>query len=345
VAQTNGTLAQVYTLRLAAAPVRDIWFSPVAFFTATSGPVAPEFVQSGDLISTSGRVVKRNDQLYTSVGAMPPGPDLGLDVVDMLPGGEIAFSLGSDIFSESLGQLQHGDLLSTRGRVLWRNQELLAAFMPEPATNDAGLDAAQVLDSGDVLFSVATNVFSKQLKVTLHRGDLLSSAGTILRTYQQLLARFQPMDSTNDHGLDAVYIWPSGEVWFSTETGFQDQTLGAILAGDLLSDQGYIVFRNLELVSAFKPTNAPPDIGLDALYIVTDATAPAPPARLEIAAQPSGASIGLSWQSQARVFQIERAENVAGPYVPLTPILPDLFFDDVGSATNHAQSWYRLGQW
>src|SRR6185436_10949919 len=31
--QTNGTFTQVYTLRLAAAPLREIWFSTTSFFT------------------------------------------------------------------------------------------------------------------------------------------------------------------------------------------------------------------------------------------------------------------------------------------------------------------------
>src|SRR5205823_10706667 len=53
VAQTNGSLAQVYTLRLAAAPVREIWFSTASFFTATAGQEASNTVQGGDLISTS----------------------------------------------------------------------------------------------------------------------------------------------------------------------------------------------------------------------------------------------------------------------------------------------------
>src|SRR5438874_1422529 len=40
VAQSNGIPAQIYTLRLAAAPVREIWFSTARFFTATAGTEA-----------------------------------------------------------------------------------------------------------------------------------------------------------------------------------------------------------------------------------------------------------------------------------------------------------------
>ncbi|HXT42073.1 MAG TPA: hypothetical protein VN887_18840 [Candidatus Angelobacter sp.] len=343
--QTNGTLTQTYTLRLAAAPVREIWFSTTNFFIATSGPAASEGVMSGDLLSTAGRIVKRNADLFTSVGAYPPAPDLGLDAVDMLPGGEIAFSLRSDITSNTLGPLQHGDLLSTKGRIIRRNQELLAPFGIQPPAPDVGLDAVQVLDTGEILFSIQSNIFSEQLSASLHRGDLLSSTGAIARNNQQLLARFQPTNSASDYGLDALYVWSSGETWFSTEDGFQDKTLGPISGGDLLSDQGYIVFRNADLLNAFAPTNAPPDLGLDALYVITDDIAPAPAPALTIQVNSTNGTAGLTWQGLGRVFQLERADDVAGPYLPFSPLLPDLDFDDAGALTNRSQSYYRLRQW
>ena len=345
VAQTNGTPAQTFTLRLAAAPVREIWFSTVAGFTCTAGQAPWNYVEGGDLISTSGRVIKRNADLFTSVGAFPPVPDLGLDAVDILPGGEIAFSLESGITSNTLGPLQHGDLLSTRGRILRRNQDLLAPFGLQPLAPDVGLDAVHVGDTGEIFFSIPTNVFSERLGVALHRGDLLSTSGTVVRSNQQLLARFHPANATNDYGLDALYIWPSGEIWFSTEDAFTDSVLGSIPSGDLLSDQGYIVFRNLELLNAFAPTNAPSDIGLDALYVVTDATPPAQAPRLAIQVNTPAGSASLTWQGQGRVFQVERAADVTGPFQPLSPILPDLSFDDPGTLTNRARSYYRLRQW
>jgi hypothetical protein len=113
----------------------------------------------------------------------------------------------------------------------------------------------------------------------------------------------------------------------------------------LLSDQGYIVFRNLELLNAFAPTNVASDVGLDALYIVTDATPPAQASRLAIQVNTSTGGAGLAWQGQGRVFQVERASSVSGPFEPLSPILPDLSFDDPGAITNRMQSYYRLRQW
>src|ERR1043165_7677441 len=130
--QTNGTFTQTYSLRLTAAPLREIWFSTKTFFTASNGS-GGTLILSGDLISNSGRVVKRNGELFSSVGIHVPGPDLGLDAVDILPGGEIAFSLVSDAPSDTLGPIHHGDLLSTQRGILSRNQDLLAAFGVQPA--------------------------------------------------------------------------------------------------------------------------------------------------------------------------------------------------------------------
>ena len=84
-------------------------------------------------------------------------------------------------------------------------------------------------------------------------------------------ARFRPPLVVPDYGLDAVHVWPSGEIWFSTEEGFQDGALGPIAAGDLLSDQGYVVYRNLELLGPFAPIEDLADFGLDALFLVSDA--------------------------------------------------------------------------
>jgi hypothetical protein len=93
--QTNGTFTQTYSLRLTAAPLREIWFSTETFFTASNGSGSITLILSGDLISNSGRVVKCNGELFSSIGIHVPGPDLGLDAADILPGGEIAFSLAS----------------------------------------------------------------------------------------------------------------------------------------------------------------------------------------------------------------------------------------------------------
>jgi hypothetical protein len=106
-----------------------------------------------------------------------------------------------------------------------------------------------------------------------------------------------------------------------------------------------VVFRNQELLSAFAPSQSQSDFGLDALYVVTDATPSAPAPRLAIQPRPATRSAGLTWQSEGRVFQVERADVVTGPFQVMSTIIPDLFFDDLGALTNRAQSYYRLRQW
>jgi hypothetical protein len=340
--QTNGTFTQTFQLRLTAAPVRDLWFSTVTDFAAVSGQ-ATNKISDGDLLSLSGRVVKRNLELAGQLGVNVPA---GLDAVNILPGADIAFSLDQDAFSEIFGPLQHGDLLSTKSGILQRNQDLLAAFTPQLPLGDAGLDAVQILDSGEILFSIETNVFSERLGITLGPGDLLSNTGKIVRSNQQLLARFQISDSSKDHGLDVLYIWPNGEIWFSTERGFTDLALGPILAGDLLSDAGYIVFRNADLLQAFAPVNQVSDFGLDALYIVTDAAAQgAPPQFTEIQSHPRSGNLSLAWKGAGRVFQLDWASALPGPFLPLSPILPDLSYQDLRALLDSAQGYYRLRQW
>jgi hypothetical protein len=343
--QTNGTFTQTYSLRLTAAPLREIWFSTKEFFMASNAVVGATFIEGGDLISNAGRVIKRNGELFSSVGIHVPGPDLGLDAVDILPGGEIAFSLGSGAPSDTLGPIHHGDLLSTRRGILRRNQDLLAAFVVQPPAPDVGLDAVHILDSGEILFSIQSNIFSEGLGMTLHRGDLLSSTGAVMRSHQQMLGRFHPSKPADDYGLDALFVWPSGEIWFSTEDDFQDQEIGDVSAGDLLSDQGYVVLRQAELLAAFAPIQNPPAFGLDALYVVTDAAPAASPPRLRIQAEPATRSAGLTWEGQGRVFQVERAAFVTDPFQPLSPLLPDLSYEDLGALTNRVQSYYRLRQW
>lgn len=341
--QTDGTLTQNYTLHLAAAPLREIWFSTALGFTAGLGGPGP--VSGGDFLSSTGRVVHHSSQFCGALSPMPPCPELGLDATDLLPGGEIAFSITQDIFSERLGPLGQGDVLSSRGRILYRHGDLLAAFAPATPGADAGLDALHIPDTGGVLFSIGSEVVSKTLKITLHRGDLLSSTGEVVQSYQQLLSRFHPPAGPEDYGLDAIYVWPGGEIWFSTEKGFQDQVLGPVQGGDLLSDQGYIVFRNLELLNTFAPLEDVAEFGLDALFIVTDATPPPEAPRLEISARASTGTIRLKWEGDGRVFQVERSADPAIPFGPVSPILPGLTFEDSGVMNSRSRAFYRLRQW
>jgi len=343
----QATLTHVYHMDLLAAPMREIWFSTVAGLTASKWQSPTNRISAGDLISDSGRVVRSNGKLLNRLGIMPGIPELGIDAVDIAPGGEILFSLNEYVFSETLGPIQHGDLLSDRGKIVKRNQDLLAAFMIGDTNADYGLDAFQVMTNGEIYFSIATNVVSPQIGM-LSIGDVLSDQGRIVKYHFELLANFHPPPSLvdQDYGLDALYVWPSGEIWFSTEQGFQDLQLGPILAGDLLSDQGYIVFHNLELTSAFAPLEDLADFGLDALYIVTDATPPAPaPQMLSIARNAQSEAIALQWNGPGCAFQVEKANELPGTFVPASPILPDLNWTDFPAAQTNGAGFYRLRQW
>jgi hypothetical protein len=343
--QTNGQIIQFYRLDLAAAPMRELWFSTVHGFTPGTLPPYTDHVSSGDLVASNGRVVKRNQDLSARLGIMPMVPDLGLKDVDLLPGGEIAFSIETIIWSESLGPLLPGDLLSDAGRVVFHTQDLLAASDPATPAAEAGLDAVQARGGGEVWFSIQTNFFSKTLGRTIRRGDLLSNRGSLVRTNEQLLARFHPASPKQDYGLDALYVWPSGEMWFSTEDGFDDTELGAITSGDLLSDQGYVAYRNHELLSAFRPLEELADFGLDALHVVTDAGEAPPPARFtRCAVDQKTGGVTFEWSALGRAFQLERATNATGPWLPFAPIGTGTNLD-VLEPGNPARAFYRLREW
>jgi len=275
---------------------------------------------------------------------MPVVPDLGLDAIEILPGGEIAFSIEQDLFSESLGLLREGDMLSHRGRVLRSYADFSGAFGPEPPAADQGLDALHRLNKNEILFSVKRDFFSERLSQVIRRGDVLSSLGVVVKTNEQLIARFNPVEPKKDYGLDAIWIWPSGEIWFSLEAGFTGNSSESYGPGDLLSDQGYVVFRNLELVGAFAPLEDLGDFGLDSLFMVTDEAPSVPGSRFTHIRRPAGTTrVELEWEGEGRVFQVQRARDITGPYLPVSEIGPDLFFRDTNAVTS--ETFYRLQQW
>jgi hypothetical protein len=340
--ETNGTLLQTFSMELSAAPVREIWFSTLRSFTSTNRNTPTNKISAGDLVSNHGRVVKRNIDLVGRLGVMPSVPDLGLDAVDITRRGEIFFSIPVNVFSETLGPIQHGDLLSNRGAIVRRNQDLLAAFKPA-STADAGLDAVQMMPDGEILFSIQSNVVVNST-LTLGRGDILSDRGRVFMTQRQLLANFQPAVTNHDFGLDALHVFPSGEIWFSVEESFTDQRLGSIQAGDLLSSNGYIVLRNSSLLAAFAPCDPTQDYGLDALFVVTD-TQPSMPCPRITGQTSSGNRIHLEWDGDGEVFQVEHASSPVGLWLPCTEIVPDLSCDIDADVTANTAHFYRLRQW
>ena len=152
--QTNGTSVLQYRIEISAAPFREIWFSTVTNFQASIWSPPTNAISGGDLLSSSGRVIKRNVELTGLLGIQPPVPDLGLKDVDVLPDGEIAFSIEQSVFSETIGLLSFQDLLSDRGRVIKHGSpDLIGNFQPAPPLPEfVGLEAVQVMDDGQVYF-------------------------------------------------------------------------------------------------------------------------------------------------------------------------------------------------
>ncbi len=141
---------------------------------------------------------------------------------------------------------------------------------------DLGLDAVGRGPRGSIWFSFEEEnspVWSGTLGVWLKGGDLLSDAGFVVRTNEQLLARFVRMPPVTDAGLDAIDIAPNGEFLFSTETDFFSEAIGRLVThGDLLSNRGRVVRTNGQLLANFHPvdSSAQPalrDYGLDAVVL------------------------------------------------------------------------------
>lgn len=337
--QTNPIPSQRFAIRLFAAPVREIWFSTTRSLNSTNRPPPTNQISAGDLISNHGRIVKRNQELARNLGVMPPVADLGLDAVQIVKRGEILFSLPQNVFSETLGLIQHGDLLSSRGAIVRSNQQLLAAFHPV-TTNDAGLDAFRFQPTGEILFSIQSNVLTAS-GTKLSRGDILSDQGYTFAAHQRLMANFHPTVTNNDFGLDAFQILPSGEIWFSVEEGFTDIQIGAVKAGDLLSSFGFRVLKNEDLVAAFAPSDPSIDYGFDALFVITD-TEPVRLAPRFVQLAATNGALHLKWDGDGAVFQIERATDPSGPWTTCSPLLPDLSWD---RACTEPSAFFRLRQW
>ena len=79
------------------------------------------------------------------------------------------------------------------------------------------------------------------------------------------------------------------------------------------------------------------------VYYLTLIAVPVPRVRLLIPEdQPS--DVRLEWEGHGAKFQLERATNASGPYLPLTPQPVDSPFTDVGVVTHQPQFFYRLRQ-
>lgn len=179
----------------------EILFSiPEDVFSETLG-----MIRHGDLLSNRGAIVKRNVTLLAAFGVTAFRPDAGLDAVQLMPDGEILFSIRSNIVADAGLELSRGDILSDKGRIVRRNRELFANFHPANTNRDFGLDTFYILPSGEIWFSVE-EAFNDTWLGAVQAGDLLSSRGHRVFRNQQLLAGFALADPAPDYGLDALFV-------------------------------------------------------------------------------------------------------------------------------------------
>jgi hypothetical protein len=343
VTQTNGTLTSTVTLTIAAAPIQEIWFSATTNFTRAIKDPPDNMVSDGDLLSTAGRVVKHNSDLQ----AYFPGPtfeNIGLDAVCLLAGGELAFS------GYTKGLLNDGDYAYANSGQVFLWQDLLLTIAPN-LTDDPGLDALQIDPDQGTYFSVKTNITTDSgASVDLNHGDILligpgGPPGGLFKSNADLLTLFHP-DTKGDFGLDAMFIWGTGEIWFSTSKGFNDATLGPISAGDLLSDAGYIVYRNADLTAALEPVgDAPTDFGLDAITVISDFAATENPMKIQGSRDKNSDAFNLTWNGQGKAFRVERAGDIAGPWEALSPIMQEFSYQDTDPLSAQSRFFYRVRQW
>jgi hypothetical protein len=347
--EDGGTPTSELHLTLVTAPVRELWFNTLNGMTPGVGGWPGERISPADILTDDGRRVHDGQVLFTAAGVT--GQDAAMadiDAFDVEPAdpGRILFSPDRDVWSDSLGVIREGDVVAVNGTatVFRRNEVLLRAFGLMPPVPDLGLDAVRALPSGEIWFSLRLSGFSERLGVNLGPGDILSDAGRVIRSNQELLARFQPVESGEDRGLDGFHVWSSGEVWFTLETGFQDRALGAITDGDLLSDQGYVVARNLDLVREFQPLEDLANFGLQGLFIVSDAgEPPAKPSRLD----PIKGAVtpALSWTGPGRVFQVEATDRLGEPFAAVSPLLTGRSWRDEGRSIAVGARHYRVRTW
>jgi hypothetical protein len=174
---------------------------------------------------------------------------------------------------------------------------------------------------------------------------LLSDRGQIVLRNEQLLGRFDALVA-QDYGLDALHVWTHGEIWFSTEFDFQDRNLGHVGAGDLLSSEGIIVYRNQELTAPFRASGQTNDFGLDSLFVVTDYIQPAPPPRFTRSIVDRTGLVTCArfeWLGPGRVFQLYGTDDLTALFEPVRAIQPDPFIEICPPPP--PRRFYFLRQW
>lgn len=261
------------------------------------------YISDGDLLSFDGQVCMRNQNLTAAWFAAAPGPDLGLDALDVLDVANIerpiiAFSTEVD---DVAGRFTSGDLLFTPGNAI-PNSALVHLFN---IGWDIGLDGVQF--TGDIaniikfvntlpnhpyeqfvqnpgLLAGLLKEFNIDIWFTVEGtaaigtrsqvldGDLLSAAtGTIVIPQSALLPATVPaglLQRGVDFGLDGVASPRDPEqarktLYFSTEILFDAKP--SFTDGDVLRLGNGIERSNWDLIQPFHPFAD--FLGLDALSL------------------------------------------------------------------------------
>lgn len=342
-AEDGGTTLSRFYLAIAAAPFQEIWFTTAHGLTPGLQPPPAGHISNADILSESGRIV-------VPAAALLPAPGLpasvGVDAFDVIPGsnGALAFSTDQDFLRPVPGRISEGDLLGSDGAIRRRNPALLGPLGFMPPTPDLGLDGVSQRPNGEYWFSIRRPAFSERLGVSVGRGDLLSSRGTVVRSQASLLARFRPPLPKHDYGLDGFHVWSSGEVWFSLEEGFEDQTLGHLSDGDLLSDAGYVVLRHRDLIGRFQPLEDLANFGLRGLFIVANDDPRMGSATLTLVRN-LPAELTVNWEGPGRVFQLEATGRLEDPFIPASPIAPATSWRIGPTPPGETPRYFRVRSW
>lgn len=338
--EVTSSLTRVIHLDFDAMPIRDLWFTTRAGFTPGNWRPKPRSVQPSELVSDQGRVVLDASTLKLALGILSPSLP-AVDAARVAPGGVVQVSFAEDVKSTLLGTIHHGDLVGLDGKRAVSYSEIGGLIGPMPPAPDSGLDAAAGLEDGTALYSITSPIFSETLGVTVGSGDVLASNRSIWRTNAQLLKAFRPLNPNHDYGLDALYVWPDGEVWFSTEESVQIEGAPELSDGDLLSDTGRVIYRNRDLLAAFSPLEDLANFGLDSVIIASDAVDGTKPPEL-VSAHPEPGGLRLTWKGPGRFFQVLAASSPEGPFDPATPVQAgNTALVSVGAGA----LFFRLQQW
>ncbi len=336
--ETPSSFTRQYNGHVTASPFRDLWYAPARDVIGNGSFLASK----GDLMSMSGRKIKSWTDLTAKFNVIPPPSPVGLDAFDVAPGGVMLFSLDVTIPTKSGTNLDHGDLLRADGTKV-SNENLMAKFGLQPIAPDTGLDALQQMDNGQIWFSISSNVFSENLGVQLSRGDILSNDGKVIKTSQELLSNFGADPADGDYGLASIYVWPSGEVWFTTEADITNSKFGPLYSGDILSDQGYLVYRQEEVLQNLGSVPSDQKFGIHALYVISDAVTGANAPTITKLTRNAAGQVTLEWSGSGHVYQVQAAGQVGGPFLPVSDYQVETVWND--PQPNSTEKFYQVLQW